>query len=210
MSENNVQGAADTRDALLENSINEFNKLMGNMFTFGAEDKAMYDLCYQRVFSGGASFSYMSATFFAQFAGEILVGLLASNPFRRFIENALNDEAKRETPGEYWEPSMVEQRFGIPGRDYQNDLTALFAMMNESYTKILSLNNWYGTPDGKKELDMYCLSRKAVRCIRRAVDEFPYLIRRYDFDKQFAGEIMEYAGIVAAQIRATASESDEA
>lgn len=210
MSESNVRGAADTRDALLENSINEFNKLMGNMFTFGAEDKAMYDLCYQRVFSEGASFSYMSATFFAQFAGEILVGLLASNPFRRFIENALNEEAKREEPGEYWEPSMLEQRFGIPGRDYQNDLTALFTMMNESYTKILSLNNWYGTPDGKKELDMYCLSRKAVRCIRRTVDEFPYLIRRYDFDKQFAGEIMEYAGIVAAQIRATASESEEA
>ena len=206
---NTAPGGQGIQDKILDDAIGEFNKLFSNMFRFGEEDKAAYAVCYKAVFGDGMPpFSYMGATFYAQFAAEILVGMLASNPFRRFIENALTEEAAREVPGEYWEKNMGTLRFGIEGKDYTKDTEALMVMMNESYTKIMALNNWYGTDAGKAEFDMYCLSKKAVRNIKRAIAEFPYLIRRFDYERQFAGEIMEYAGIVAAQIRETASEAE--
>lgn len=210
MENKNQAGAAPTKDQVLDNAIAELSKLFSNMFTFGAEDKARYDVCYASVFGSGANMSYMSATFFAQFAGEILVGMLASNPFRRFIDRALDEESTRKEPGTYWEPTMQQNRFGLAGKDYTADMQALIGMINDSYTKIASLNEWYGTSDGKKEFELYCLSKKATRNIRRAIVEFPYLVRRYDYDQQFAGEIMEYAGIVAAQIRTTAAENEDA
>lgn len=208
--ENTGNNAAAARDRILENSIGEFNKLFGNMFQFGEEDKATYEVCYQDVFGEGVTFSYMSATFFAQFAAEILIGMLSSNPFRRFVEHELDEEAKVVPGWKYWEPSMEAKRFGLPDKDYTADTEALLGMMNESYVKIMSLNNWFATDAGKEEFAMYCLSKKAVRSIKRAICQFPYLCRRYDHERQFAGEIMEYAGIVAAQIRETAANSEDA
>ena len=73
-------------------------------------------------------------------------------------------------------------------------------MKNTSYNKISSLNQWFGTDDGMKEFDMYCLSRKALKDMKRIICEYPYLIRKYDYDQEFANEIMEYAGIVAVQL----------
>lgn len=183
--------------------------LLGNMFQFTDSDMDMYDKCYRDVFGGGLNFSYMSATFFAQFASEILVGALSSNPFRRFISSALDQEAMREGPGEYWNESMAVARFGRPGVNYSTDVKDVVAMMNDSYLKILGLNEWYGTEEGKQEFEMHCLSNKAVCDLKRMVLEFPYLIRRYDYDQDFAGEIMEYAGVVAEQIRRAAEKSGQ-
>lgn len=197
---------SDNTNQILANAKDSLNTLFTNMFQLDDGDMAVYDACYSAVFSEGVNFSYMSATFYAQFAAEILVGALASNPFRRFITKALDDEKMRLGPGEYWEPSMLVKRFGLDGVDYTKDIEALTAMMNDSYIKIMALNNWYGTDSGKEEFEMHCLSNKAIRDIRRMVAEFPYLIRRYDFDRQFAGEIMEYAGIVANQIRDSSEE----
>ncbi len=185
----------------LDDVRDQINKLFKNMFVFDDEDMKMYDACFANVFGGGMTFSYMTATFYAQFAAEILVGMLSSNPFRRFLTNALDEEAKRSERGKYWHESMAVKRFGLPGVDYTADMEDLKGMMNTSYMKIESLSNWYGTAEGRNEFDLYCLSTKAIRDIKRVVMEFPYLIRRYDFDQQFAGEIMEYAGIVAAQIK---------
>ena len=190
--------------AVIENARQQLNALFGNMFQFDEADMQKYDACFRNVFGGGVTFSYMSATFYAQFAGEILVGALASNPFRRFLEAALDEEAAREERGTYWEASMPLKRFGLPDYDYTADMADMTAMMNDSYLKLASLNEWYGTPDGKNEFDMYCLSVKALRGIKRMIVEFPYLIRRFDFDQEFAGQIMEYAGIVAHQIREAA------
>ena len=194
---------------LAENTREQFNILLGKMFVFGEEDMSGYNQCYSDVFSKGVNVSYMAATFFAQFSAEILVGLLSSNPFRKFLVKALDTE-KEDIDGDsamtYWEPTMQENRFGISGRDYTNDIKDLYAMMNVTYDKIAALNDWFGTDEGKKELDMYCLSKKAVRDIKRIVCEYPYLIRKYDHDKAFASEIMEYAGIIAQQIIQTASE----
>lgn len=184
---------------ITENARQSFNDLFGNMFTFEPEDMVNYDECYKNVFSEGNNISYMSATFYAQFSAEILVGLLASNPFRKYLVQAL-DEEKTCKDRSYWDDDMKTKRFGIAGRDYKQDTADLINMMNGSYVKIESLNEWFGTDDGKKEFDMYCLSRKAIRDIKRIVCEYPYLIRKYDHDKTFAHEIMEYAGIVAHQI----------
>lgn len=199
-------GAADTT-AVLANSKEQFNILLGNMIRFTDEDMAAYDKCYGDVFSGGVNFSYMASTFFAQFASELLVAALSSNPFRKFIVAALESERLLgATPAEYWDPSMQESRFGLADRDYSDDTAQILSMMNTSYAKIMALNNWYGTDAGKNEFDMYCLSGRAIRDIKAMVCEFPYLIRHYDRDQQFAGEVMEYAGIVAVQIREIAEE----
>ncbi len=192
---------SNINQSALDDVREQMNKLFKNMFVFTNEDMQMYDACFSNVFSGGITFSYMTATFYAQFAGEILVGMLSSNPFRRFLTTALDEEAKREGRGKYWHESMATKRFGLPGVDYTADMEDLKSMMNTSYMKIESLSNWYGTDEGRSEFDLYCLSNKAIRDIKRVIMEFPYLIRRYDFDQQFAGEIMEYAGIVAAQIK---------
>lgn len=192
---------SNINQSALDDVREQMNKLFKNMFVFTNEDMQLYDACFSNVFSGGITFSYMTATFYAQFAGEILVGMLSSNPFRRFLTTALDEEAKREGRGKYWHESMATKRFGLPGVDYTADMEDLKSMMNTSYMKIESLSNWYGTDEGRSEFDLYCLSNKAIRDIKRVIMEFPYLIRRYDFDQQFAGEIMEYAGIVAAQIK---------
>lgn len=191
--------------AILSNSREQFNILMGNMFQFDEADMAMYDTCYRNVFGKGVNFSYMSTTFFAQFATEILIAGLTSNPFRRFVIDALTDEAARpDGPYTYWDESMNGLRFGLPGFDYRQAIQELMGLMNDSYMKILSMNDWYGTDDGKKEFELHCLSNRAVRDLKRMVLEFPYLVRRFDHDHQFAGEIMEYAGIVAENIRRSA------
>ena len=151
----------------------------------------------------------MSVTFYAQFSAELLVGLLASNPLRKQLVQSLDEEkAAIETPVEYWDDSMNENRFGIVGKDYKNDMRDLYGMMNISYNKIKSLSDWFGTAEGKKEFEMYCLSRKAKKDIKRIICEYPYLVRKYDHDETFAKEIMEYAGIVANQI-IQASENSE-
>lgn len=185
---------------ILANAKEQLSILVGNMFQITDEDMAGYDACYADVFKDGISFSFMSSTFYAQFAAEILVGCLSSNPFRKFLIQAIDEERARTEPGEYWQANMQELRFGIEGRDYAADKADLLDMMNVSYTKIMSLNNWYGTKEGKEEFDMYCLSRKASRDIRTVICQLPYLIRHYDYDVKFAKEIMEYAGIVAKQV----------
>lgn len=194
-----------TAEKLAENARGQFNILFGNMLSFGADDMASYNKCYADVFGKGIEVSYMSATFYAQFSAEILVGMLSSNPFRKFLVQALDAEkAEVAKPMVYWDESMQQNRFGIAERDYTNDTTDLYAMMNVSYNKIAALNEWFGTEEGKKEFDMYCLSRKALRDMKRVVCEYPYLIRKYDHDTTFAHDIMEYAGIVAQQIIQTA------
>lgn len=185
---------------ILANAREQIQLLVGNMFQITDEDMAGYDACYADVFKNGITFSFMSATFYAQFAAEILVGCLSSNPFRKFLIKAIDLERERTTPGEYWQENMKDLRFGIEGRDYEADISDLLRMMNVSYTKIVGINNWYGTDAGKEEFDMYCLSRKAARDIRTVICQMPYLIRHYDYDVQFAKEIMEYAGIIARQI----------
>lgn len=185
---------------ILANAKEQLQLLVGNMFEITDEDMEGYDACYEAVFRDGINFSFMSATFYAQFAAEILVGCLSSNPFRKFLIQAIEAEKSRTESGEYWQKDMPILRFGIPDRDYTPDIEDLLLMMNTSYTKIMSLNNWYGTKAGKEEFDMYCLSRKASRDIRTVICQLPYLIRHYDYDKKFAKEVMEYAGIVARQI----------
>ena len=73
-------------------------------------------------------------------------------------------------------------------------------MADDTYVKIKALNNWFGTEEGAKEFEMYCLSKKAVRDIKRIVCEYPYLLRRFDYNAEFASEIMQYAGTVANQL----------
>lgn len=188
--------AQDTRAAM-----EQFNQLFGNMFVFNEEDMGQYDACYADVFSRGITTSFMSAVFYAQFSAELVVGLLASNPLRKFIIQELDKEKERpEAEMVYWHESMSEKRFGLSGVDYTQDNADLMAMANASYIKAAALNDWFGTDEGKKEFELYCLSKKAVRDIKRIICEYPYLIRRYDYDKVFANEIMEYAGIVANQI----------
>ena len=181
-------------------SKENFNVLFGNMFKFDDEDMAYYSPCYESVFKDGVTISYMSSTFFAQFSAEILFGMIASNPFRKFLIHALDEEKVITAKRDYWNESMNELRFGIAGKDYTNDTAELMAMMNTSYNKISSLNQWFGTDEGMKKFDMYCLSRKALKDMKRIICEYPYLIRKYDYDQEFANEIMEYAGIVAVQL----------
>lgn len=203
---NNVAEAKNTAEILGE-AKDQFNILFSNLFQFEDEDMVAYDKCYADVFRDGPNMSYMSATFFAQFAAEIFVGLLSSDPLRRVILSAIEDERGRNPEGlpQWWDEGMADKRFGIAGRDYTEDVKDLTAMMNESYNKIATLNQWYGSEEGKKEFEMYCLSREAVASLKSIILEFPYLVRRYDYDKAFAGEIMEYASITAIQVREAAA-----
>lgn len=186
---------------ITENAKEQFNILLGNMFEFDDADMAGYDTCFADVFKKGINFSYMSATFFAQFSAELLVGMLASAPLRKMLVQALDEEkADISKPFEYWDESMYDKRFGIVGKDYAEDIKELYSLMNTSYIKIISLNHWFSTPDGKAEFEMYELSQDSKRDIKRIACEYPYLIRKYDHDKKFAQEIMEYAGIIAKQI----------
>jgi len=185
----------------------QFNQLFGNMFEFDDEDMANYDPCYEAVFSKGLNLSFMSLVFYAQFSAELLLGMLTSNSFRKYLIGEIDAEKGRAADAmNYWSDSMNENRFGIIGRDYTQDKKDLEAFANDTYLKVAALNEWYGTEDGKKEFDMYCLSKKAVKDIKRIFVEYPYLIRRYDYDQKFATEIMEYAGIVANQIASANNE----
>ena len=143
---------SNINQSALDDVREQMNKLFKNMFVFTNEDMQLYDACFSNVFSGGITFSYMTATFYAQFAGEILVGMLSSNPFRRFLTTALDEEAKREGRGKYWHESMATKRFGLPGVDYTADMEDLKSMMNTSYMKIESLSNWYGTDERVRPL----------------------------------------------------------
>ena len=185
----------------------QFNQLFGNMFEFDDEDMTNYDPCYEAVFSKGLNLSFMSLVFYAQFSAELLLGMLTSNSFRKYLIGEIDAEKGRAADAmNYWSDSMNENRFGIIGRDYTQDKKDLEAFANDTYLKVAALNEWYGTEDGKKEFDMYCLSKKAVKDIKRIFVEYPYLIRRYDYDQKFATEIMEYAGIVANQIASANNE----
>lgn len=183
-------------------AMKQFNGFMGNIMTFVPEDMEAYEKCYADVFHDGMNFSYMSMVFYANYSAEILLAMLTSNPFRKFLIEALDAEEKR-TNGDYWNDTMRTKRFGIPNPNADRDKAELMIIANDTFTKISSLNQWFGTEDGKKEFDMYCLSRKALRDMKRIVCEYPYLIRKYDYDRGFANEIMEYAGIVANQIAQT-------
>lgn len=186
---------------ITENAKEQYNKLFENMFVFNDADMAHYNTCFSDVFKKGINFSFMSATFYAQFSAELLVGSLASNPLRKKLVQAIDEEkAVIEEPITYWDESMNENRFGIIGRDYKNDIKDLFGMMNISYDKIKSLSTWFGNPEGKKEFEQYNLTSDDITVIKRIIIEFPYLFRKYDHDEAFAKEIMEYAGIVANQI----------
>ena len=186
---------------ILANAKEQLNLLVGNMFQITDEDMALYDACYADVFKSGVNFSFMSSTFFAQFAPELLLGALSSNPFRKFIARAIEAERNRTEPGQYWDENMELLRFGRQDRDYTADNADILSMMNVSFVKLTALNNWYGKDAGREEFDTYCLSGRAVRDIKAMILQLPYLIRHYDYDRQFAVEIMEYAGIVANQIR---------
>lgn len=190
---------------ILANAREQLNLLVGNMFQITEDDMAMYDACYADVFKDGVNFSFMSATFFAQFAPELLLAALSSNPFRKFVVQAIEAEKTRSDPGEYWDENMDVLRFGRPDRDYSTDNADILSMMNTSYVKLTALNNWYGKDAGREEFEMYCLSGRAVKDIKAMICQMPYLIRHFDYDKQFAAEIMEYAGIVANQIRDVAN-----
>ena len=183
----------------------QFNKLFGNMMTFSDDDMIQYDSCYEDVFKSGINYSFMSCVFFAQYSAEILMGMLASNPFRKYLITCLDDEANYDASElKYWHESMNEKRFGIEGYNYDKDKVDIMAMANDTFIKISALNDWFGTDEGSKEFDMYCLSKKAVRDIKRIICEYPYLMRKYDHDQYFANEIMDYASIVMREIAAAA------
>lgn len=179
---------------------NQFNQIFGNMMTFEDEDMTQYEACYADVFSEGVNLSYMGLIFYANYSAEIMLALLTSNPFRKFLIEEL-DKEKARTGGDYWNDSMRVKRFGIENPNLDQDKAEIMIIANDTYIKISALNKWFGTDEGKKEFDMYCLSKKAIRDMKRIICEYPYLIRRYDFDRTFANEIMEYAGIVATQIK---------
>ena len=193
------------------NSKEQLNILFENMFVFDDGDMEHSDTCFYDVFKKGVQFSFMSATFYAQFAAELLIGLLASDPLRKLMAQAIDEEkAAINEPVEYWNETMKENRFGIIGRDYKNDIKSLNDMMNTSYNKIKSLGTWFGTPEGKKEFeDSYPLTPEDMTVIKRIICEFPYLFRKYDHDEAFAKEVTEYAGIVANQIKQTAKGKQE-
>lgn len=182
-------------------AMEQFNQLLGNMFVFNDEDMAQYDNCYADVFSKGVTFSYMSSVFFAQFSTEFLIGLLSSNPLREYVIKELDNEKTRTKDDmTYWHKSMPTHRFGTPHVGYVDDTMDVMNMVDASYIKISSMNEWFGTEEGKKEFENYCLSKEDVRDIKRVVCEYPYLIRRYDYSEVFANEIMEYVGIIVRQI----------
>ena len=193
-----------------ENSKEQLNILFENMFVFDDGDMEHFDTCFSDVFKKGVQFSFMSATFYAQFAAELLIGLLSSDRLRKLMAQAIDEEkAAINEPVEYWDETMKEDRFGIVGKDYKNDIKSLNDMMNTSYNKIKSLSDWFGTAEGKKEFEMYCLSSKAKKDIKHIICEFPYLFRKYDHDEAFANEVMEYAGIVANQVQQAAKDKQE-
>lgn len=197
-------------EQIAENTKKQMNILFENMFVFDDADMACLDTCYYDIFKRGVQFSFMSATFYAQFAAELLVGLLASAPLRRRMAQDIDEEkAVVNEPVEFWDETMKENRFGIVGRDYTKDIEDLKGMMNVSYGKIKSLSTWFGTPEGKKEFEQYNLTSDDMTAIKRIICEFPYLFRKYDHDEAFANEIMEHAGIVANQIQQTAKGKQE-
>lgn len=179
----------------------QFNDLLGNVMVFDDSDMEQYERCYADVFSDGVNLTYMGLIFFSSYSAEILLAMLTSNPFRKFVIEHLDEEKKRESgSGTYWDPDMNEKRFGVENESADKDKHEILLVANDTFTKIYELNKWFSTEDGKKELDMYCLSNKAIRDMKRIICEYPYLIRRFDFNAAFANEIMEYAGIVHRQI----------
>lgn len=197
-------------EQITENMKEQMNILFENIFVFDGADMACHDACYYDIFRKGVQFSFMSATFYAQFAPELLLGLFSSDPFRKFMAQAIDEEkAVANEPVEFWDETMKENRFGIVGRDYTNDIKDLNGMMNVSYNKIKSLGTWFGTPEGKKEFEEYNLSCDDKTVIKRIICELPYLFRKYDHDEAFAKEIMEYAGIVANQLKQAAKGKQE-
>ena len=182
-------------------AMNRFNELFGNMFRFEAEDMKNYETCYAEVFRNGTNFSFMSSVFFAQFSTEILLGLLASEPFRKYVIEQLDEEKECHGICEYWHENMRTSRFGLKNHDYTRDNENLMNMMNGTYIRIQSLNEWYGTDEGKSAFESYKLSVDSKNDIKRITCEYPYLIRRFDHDKRFANEIMEHAGCISETLR---------
>ncbi len=111
-----------------ENAKVQLNILFRNMFEFDDADMAGYDACYADAFRQGVNFSYMSTTFYAQFAAELFIGMMASSELLERLVKALDEEkADIGNPVVYWDESMNTMCFGIPGKDYEEDIKDLNA-----------------------------------------------------------------------------------
>ncbi|MBR1854608.1 MAG: hypothetical protein IJ794_15940 [Lachnospiraceae bacterium] len=190
----------------VKNAKLRFNTLLSNILEFKDEDTKLYDDAFADVFSDGINFSYMSAIFFAQYSAELLIAMICSNTLCEWLVAEIEEEKHRgKEDMHYWEESMNEYRFGLPDLDYADDSTEIMFIAMDTYSKIEAINRWYGTDGGRKELEAFrstgrCMSSQSIRDMVKIVCEYPYLIRRYDFDKEFACDIMEYAGIIEKKI----------
>ena len=173
MKKDDVNLRSDVADVM-----KQFNTMFGNVLTFKPEDMQTYPACYDNVFKDGINFSFLSSVFFAEFSAELFIVILASAPIRKFLIESLDKEAcYSSSETEYWNKTMEKNRFGIPGRDYTKDINDISNMMNATYIKISSLNDWYGTAEGKEELSLYGLTDEVKSDIKRIICEYPYLIK---------------------------------
>ncbi len=184
-----------------ETAKQQYNMLFKNVFVFDDEDMEGYDKCFFDVFRKGVNLSYYTSSFYAQYTGELYVGMLISKKFRKKLVEAINHEkAHIDEPVVYWEKNMSTKRFGIPGKDYTGYTKTIMNMINTSYCKIAGLSEYFGTPEGKKDFESYSLTPEDVADMKCIIMQFPYLLRKSDHDKDFMKYVMKTAGDVVKEI----------
>ena len=171
--------------------VEKLNVLFGNVLTFTEDDMPLFDAALLET-SENESFtmSYMSIIFYSQFIIETYVGSLVSKKMRKIILENLDDEITHKSGDRpYWHEDMETSRLGrtdISPEELENDLKQILMVAEQAYVRLAALNDWYATDEGKGKLDEYCLTNKALREVKLIILQLPYLMRRFDRDKDFA------------------------
>ena len=191
------------------NNSNDFkeklNLLVGNVINFTDDDMLLFDTALVETSENqNFTMSYMSIIFYSQFIIEIYVGSLVSKKMRTLILNDLEDEVKYKS-GErpYWHDDMKVNHMGrtdLSEEKLQKDLNQILNVAEQAYVRMAALNDWYATDEGKEKLDEYCLTNRAIKEVKLILLQLPYLMRRFDRDKNFAALMSKMVSEVALGI----------
>ena len=192
--------------------VEKLNAIFGNVLTFTEDDMPLFDTALLETSENeNFAMSYMSVIFYSQFIIETYVGSLVSKKMRKIILEQLDDEVKHQSGDRpYWHENMQTDHLGrtdLPAEQLESDLKQILLVAEQAYVRLAALNDWYASPEGKEKLDEYCLTNRAIREVKQILLQLPYLMRRFDRDKDFALLMSKMVSEVAMGIGRNPEES---
>lgn len=192
-------------DEASKDFVGKLNELLGNVLSFTEDDMTLFDTALVETSENeNFTMSYMSIIFYSQFIVETYVGSLVSKKMRSILLEELEDEIKHVSGDRpYWHDDMKKNHMGrtdISEEQLTNDIQQILGVAEQAYVRMAALNEWYGTEAGVQKLEEYCLTNKAIKEVKLIILQLPYLMRRFDRDKNFAALMSKMVSEIALGI----------